>query len=65
MIYLLAIVVLALVAIVGFQIYSVIETDQKKIEQVTEDEPSVMDNKIDYQTRLHALQLDQSCFILI
>jgi hypothetical protein len=50
MIYLLAIVVLALVAIVGFQIYSVIKADQNKIEQMTEDEPAVMDNGINYQS---------------
>jgi hypothetical protein len=50
MIYLLAIVVLALLAIVGFQIYSVIKADQNKIEQMTEDEPAVMDSGINYRS---------------
>jgi uncharacterized membrane protein YcaP (DUF421 family) len=48
MIYLLAIVVLALVAIVGSQIYSVIKADQNKIDELLEGEPLVMDDKIDY-----------------
>jgi hypothetical protein len=48
MIYLLAIVVLALVAIVGAQIYSVIKADQNKIDELSEGEPLVMDDKIDY-----------------
>ena len=50
MIYLLAIVVLALVAIVGSQIYSVIKADQNKIDELLEGEPLVMDNKIDYSS---------------
>ena len=48
MIYLLAIVVLALVAIVGSQIYSVIKADQNKIDELLEGEPLVKDDKIDY-----------------
>jgi hypothetical protein len=48
MIYLFSIVVLALVAIVGFQIYSVIKADQNKIDELSEGEPLVMDDKIDY-----------------
>jgi hypothetical protein len=50
MIYLFSIVVLALVAIVGVQIYSVIKADQNKIDELLEGEPLVMDNKIDYSS---------------
>jgi len=50
MIYLFSIVVLALVAIVGVQIYSVIKADQNKIDELSEGEPLVMDNKIDYSS---------------
>jgi hypothetical protein len=50
MTYLLAIVVLGIVALVGFQIYSVIRADQNKIDELSDGEPSVMDRVIDYQS---------------
>lgn len=45
MIYLFAILALAIAAMVGYQIYSVISADQKKIDHDMEDEPSILDYK--------------------
>jgi hypothetical protein len=50
MIYLLTIVVLGILALVGFQIYSVIRTDQNKIDELSDGESSIMDGVIDYQS---------------
>ena len=49
MIYLFAILALAIVAMVGYQIYSVISVDQKKIDHDMEDEPSVLDTADPYK----------------
>jgi hypothetical protein len=45
MIYLFAILALAATGIVVYQIYSVISSDQKKIDHDMEDEPSILDYK--------------------
>jgi len=45
MIYLFAILALAATGIVVYQIYSVISSDQKKIDRDMEDEPSILDYK--------------------
>jgi len=49
MIYLFAILAVAIAAIVGYQIYSVVTSDQKKIDHDREDEPSVLDNIESYR----------------
>jgi len=51
MIYLFAIL-LAIVAIVGYQIYSVVSTNQKKIDDDREDEPSILN--VDPYKREHS-----------
>jgi hypothetical protein len=48
MIYLFAILALTIAVIVGYQIYSAVSNDQKKIDHEMEDEPAVLDNGIDY-----------------
>jgi hypothetical protein len=48
MIYLFAILALTISVIVGYQIYSAVSNDRKKINSGTEDESSVLDNVIDY-----------------
>jgi hypothetical protein len=48
MIYLFAILALTIAVIVGYQIYSAVSNDQKKIDHETEEEPTVLDNRIDY-----------------
>jgi nitrogen fixation-related uncharacterized protein len=49
MIYLLAIVALSMLAVVGYQIYSVVKNDQQKIDAEREDEPSVFDTAETYR----------------
>ena len=48
MIYLFAILALTIAGIVGYQIYSAVSNDQKKIDHETEEEPTILDNGIDY-----------------
>ena len=45
MIYLFSILALAIAAIVGYQIYSAVSSDQKKIDHDTKDETPVSDNE--------------------
>jgi len=48
MTYLFALLALGILAVVAFQILSVIKNDQKKIDDEIDGEPVVMENKIDY-----------------
>ena len=50
MTYLFAIVALGMLAVVAYQIYSVVKTDQKRVDSEMEDEPSVLDS-VDYYKR--------------
>jgi hypothetical protein len=50
MIYLFAILALTIAVIVGYQIFSAVSKDQKKIDREMEEEPTVLDNGIDYTT---------------